>query len=655
MPLEASEVAVRVRLIGGAAFKAEADGVSRSVSGIGAAGKKADIAAPLGRTHSMLTKVGAKASKVGSAMIGMGRTMAMAGVPIAALGYYAAKASSSFQQAMMLLVTQAGLARKSLGPLSASVMQMSAKFGATPTAMAQALYPITSIGDRGKKALLDLKAAAIGSAVGLDSLENTADAVTTVMASHIKGSGGPVEAMAIMDQAIGRGKMHLVDLTESFKSGIVPISQQFGMSFKQILAAASGLTRVGIPANQVMARMRLTLTSMVAPTSAGQKAMSSMGLSQFQLAGDLRKPGGLITALKDLKKHADRLPKDQRNNAIAEMFGKSRGMASIGSLLAQLPQIDKIYGQVMGTTPKTLMEHFGETKSTSAFNYKKIQSEFYTGMIRLGNEINRVLLPILVRMVPYLTAAVKWFGQLSPGLKKFFLVLAASIVVGGPLLMFTGALVKTAGIVLGAGGKVYKALMGLRTASELAAGGETAGGLGGFALALRKVIPMLGLFGLALAALPIMKNQAHRTVQAFKNLGTKKGRQQDTESGFKRAIGMNGGTGFTGPSLGPQGSQLGLVKKLFGWIPGLASGGTVMNSGLAMVGETGPELLSLPRGAVVHPNVGPSNFRGDIQDTMFPRMPSGSDAQTIISQLVVDGKVLAESVNNVNRKKQNRR
>ena len=43
MALEASEVAVRVGLLGGAAFQTEADGVSRSVEGIGAAGKKADI------------------------------------------------------------------------------------------------------------------------------------------------------------------------------------------------------------------------------------------------------------------------------------------------------------------------------------------------------------------------------------------------------------------------------------------------------------------------------------------------------------------------------------------------------------------------------------------------------------------------------------
>jgi phage-related protein len=39
-----------------------------------------------------------------------------------------------------------------------------------------------------------------------------------------------------------------------------------------------------------------------------------------------------------------------------------------------------------------------------------------------------------------------------------------------------------------------------------------------------------------------------------------------------------------------------------GSIPYLATGGTIKSSGMAMVGEQGPELVTLPRGATVHPN-----------------------------------------------------
>lgn len=453
MALEAQEVAVRLKLFGGAAFKAEADGSAASLDKIGAAGKRAsgNVGRSTAASTSLLSNMGTKASRVGSQMIGFGRTMSMAGLPIAALGYYAVKSSSQFGQAMTLLSTQAGMPIKTIGKVSRAVQDMAPKVGAIPLALAQALYPIESIGLRGKKALVALRAAAMGSAVGLDSLENTADAVTTVIASHIKGAGGPVEAMSIMDKAIGLGKMHLSDLTESFKSAIIPISQQFGLSFRQILAAASGLTRVGIPANQVMARMRLTLTSMVAPTTAGAKAIAALGLAPNQLADDLHKPKGLLSALDDIKTKAAALGnRDLANTYIAQMFGKSRGMASIGSLLEQLPQIESIYGKVMGTTPQTLDTHFKQTEATAAFKYKQIQANFYNAMVKLGDALNKVLLPLLVQLVPHLTAAVKWFGQLSPGVQKFLVLLLAASVVGGPILMFTGAIVKVGGLLLGA-------------------------------------------------------------------------------------------------------------------------------------------------------------------------------------------------------------
>jgi len=45
----------------------------------------------------------------------------------------------------------------------------------------------------------------------------------------------------------------------------------------------------------------------------------------------------------------------------------------------------------------------------------------------------------------------------------------------------------------------------------------------------------------------------------------------------------------------------GLISGALHLIPGLASGGTVTNQGLTWVGESGPELLSLPRGASVLP------------------------------------------------------
>lgn len=47
-------------------------------------------------------------------------------------------------------------------------------------------------------------------------------------------------------------------------------------------------------------------------------------------------------------------------------------------------------------------------------------------------------------------------------------------------------------------------------------------------------------------------------------------------------------------------------------IPGLATGGTVTGAGTVLVGENGPELLNLPAGASVDPNIDNAGRRGDV-------------------------------------------
>lgn len=65
-------------------------------------------------------------------------------------------------------------------------------------------------------------------------------------------------------------------------------------------------------------------------------------------------------------------------------------------------------------------------------------------------------------------------------------------------------------------------------------------------------------------------------------------------------------------------------------IPGLANGGTVTTAGLTLVGERGPELLSLPRGAQVTPLTG-STSMGSTNITI--NMPAGANGDDVVRAL----------------------
>jgi hypothetical protein len=141
MAMEASEVAVRVRLLGGTAFEKEAQGVAKSVEEIGVAGKRADVGNSLGAGAAAagtkvktlsdhLTNLGKKLTSVG-----MGLAPAAAGIGF--LGYTAVKTQAQFQSLMMQLVTQANLPRKSLQGLTKDVQALATTVGQTPTALAR--------------------------------------------------------------------------------------------------------------------------------------------------------------------------------------------------------------------------------------------------------------------------------------------------------------------------------------------------------------------------------------------------------------------------------------------------------------------------------------------------------------------------------------
>jgi hypothetical protein len=72
-------------------------------------------------------------------------------------------------------------------------------------------------------------------------------------------------------------------------------------------------------------------------------------------------------------------------------------------------------------------------------------------------------------------------------------------------------------------------------------------------------------------------------------------------------------------------------------LPGLATGGTIRRAGAALVGEAGPELVTLPRGANVMPIPAVAGLGGAL-----PLDPGVE--RPIQVQLVVDGRVLAETV-----------
>jgi phage-related tail protein len=84
----------------------------------------------------------------------------------------------------------------------------------------------------------------------------------------------------------------------------------------------------------------------------------------------------------------------------------------------------------------------------------------------------------------------------------------------------------------------------------------------------------------------------------------------------------------------------GILGKVIGFgakavVPGLAEGGTITRSGITLVGERGPELLSLPRGAKVVPHDQTERFNNPFDTLRILVYPQ---------DILLDGKKIGEAL-----------
>lgn len=385
--------------------------------------------------------------RVGSGLSSVGRSMTSLAVPLVALGAYAVKSSMSYQQALTRIRTQTTASASEVAAQASHFSKLAGQVGFSSTELAQGLYPIESEGLRGAKALAALTAAAKGAKIGGDSLTSTADAMAGVLGTGAKDIHSAAEAMVVMDRTVGLGKMHLEDLTAAMGTGVVSEATKMGLGFRDVGAALAAMTRQGVPAEMEGSRLRLTLTKMAAPAGAALKAVTSLGLGQFTLANDLRKPSGLVVALTDLRAHLRGLSQDQQNADLSAMFGQSRGLGNITGLLHALPAMSSIRGQLGQATAAQFGSRWLEQARTPAQKFADTIAAVKTAVTNLGTALMPIVLTILPPLTKGLTTVSRWLSHMPRPIKDVVVGFTLFLAVGGPILMFLGRIVTAIGAV----------------------------------------------------------------------------------------------------------------------------------------------------------------------------------------------------------------
>lgn len=527
---------------------------------------------------SALTATADKWKSVGQSMTSVGTSLTTeVTLPIVGIGYAATTAASQFQAAMTQLVTQAGLPADQLQNLTNQVLAF-ANSGAqqTPEVLAQGLYHIVSLGVPAADAMNVLKLASEGAALGGANLEDVANALGAAVASNIKGSGDYANAMAVLNATVGAGNMRMQDLAQAL-GNVLPQATTAGLSLTDVGAAMATMTDNGMPAADAATRLHMAISLMEAPTKAAQKALESVGVTQFQLADDMRTKG-LLPALQDLHDHLVDSGKtaDQQAAIINAAFGGGRSAGAIELLLNNLDRVGQKY-QLIDEGVNKFGSDVSLQSQTSAAQFAEGAAKMQAASIELGDALKGPVGTALTVLADVVSKIAEGFSALPAPIQDGIVAVVALAAVVGPLLVILGTLISTIGTIAVAVGIGVAALLWWVAVIAIVIAAVVA-----IAVAIHDHWDDIKKWTTDLMTFlsTIWKDTWDGI---FKNLEDVSAKIMAVISAIR--AGVSSVTGAVSSVAGAAGSAVASV------IPHFASGGIVNGPTLALVGEAGPEAI----------------------------------------------------------------
>jgi TP901 family phage tail tape measure protein len=540
-------------------------------------------------------------------------------LPVLAAGAVSAKFAADFQQQMTLVQTQAGATADEVKKMSQAILDMGGTTEFGPKELAKGLYWIESAGYRGAVALDTLKVAADLASVGQSDMSTTTNALVSVMKAMPDSIHNASEAASMMNAIVGNGKMTMDDLNAAIGTGFLSAANTFGVSLQSVGSALAFMTSAGIPASDAATKLKMGITLLGAPSKKAQEvlgalgvsmedaqaatddmtvALSQAGVTQSQLAEDLRKPNGLYIAIKDLKQHLidSGVSATAAGDIIAKAFGGGRTGTAIMAMVNDTDGLAKSYDNV-GKSAGNFGDAVKTQSATAADEWATDVASMETNAVRLGT----VVLPAVSEALGKVTLAMNGMTTQQQQYTLGTIVLLAAL---GPIL------------------SVLANLTSLLGSASAAMGAGTAGGVALYGAA------MLMALGLASASWH-SDNIIGKLYSMATGLWTVVAALDSVVYWWNRYLDATSISGPGAPSGG--GGESG----------GYATGGWVTRPTLGWVGEAGPEfVLSQPMLQDLQKGITPAGLAGklggsNITVNVYPQQ-AGEDAKFIGRRLAYE-------------------
>jgi len=391
--------------------------------------------------------------------------------------------------------------------------------------------------------------------------------------------------------------------------------KQVGLTEAQILGLAGALSSVGIEAQAGGSAFSRVMVDMQLAVETGSERLeqfaqvAGMSASEFQRAFKEDAAGAIIAFIQGLATAEERgmsaiAVLDEMGITEIRLRDALLRAAGAGDLFNESIQI----GTQAWEENTALTTEAEQRYGTTASQLELLRNKLEDAGIELGDKLTPILrdsiIPLVETLIGHISGLIDWFSSLDPKWQQVILTAIGFTAALGPLLLIIGKIITVVGTITGALpilGAAFTALTGpvglvvAAIAAAIAIGVELYKNWDTIKEKLAEIWGSIkqtasdvwnGIWDIIKGVINWIIGGINKMINALNSIRIK-----------VPAINI--------PLVGKVGGfEIGLPR--IPTIPELAAGGIIQRSGLALVGEAGPELLELPQGAKVKPLTGES-------------------------------------------------
>ena len=292
-----------------------------------------------------------------------------------------------------------------LDTISDAAKRQAIEFGAMPTDQLKSFYQIISAGAENSTEATETLTAANKLAVGgVTSVTIAADGLTTAWNVYKDEIENVTELSDALFVGMKAGKTTIGELSSGIGK-VAPLAAKAGVSFDELIASVSSLTKGGISTVESITGMRAVLAAIVKPSQEASKIAKGLGI-EFNAAGLEAK--GLAGFLADLEEKTE-----GNTDTIAKLFGGVEALVPILALTGKGAQSFSDILEDMKEKAGATETAFNKMAASPGFQIKRLLAAVAVIAIEAGDALSSILAPaatLVVDNLDLITAAAKVAG-----------------------------------------------------------------------------------------------------------------------------------------------------------------------------------------------------------------------------------------------------